>query len=177
MNTNKRALKSFRLQLQELDNLTSSQVSAWRAHTNDLIKKYMAPDSDFIDQFAGSYSLLGESGRYQSDIPQSKDIVKSCIRFIEQNGVYRSGASNFLSRIGDTALWTILGVGVPGLIGVGVFFGNMSSDKQNIELRQENKVLKDSLFVLRTLAVSANAKPNGNTKIVHKKAEPNKRPK
>lgn len=161
------ALKNFKSQLDAVEGLTYQTSRGWKSYTRDIITNFIGPNSKFLVHYTGALSYFTNEQFFERDKLRSREIITQCIRYIEMNGAYKDPNSNFVSRMSETALWSILSVGVTGLLSAGFYFGNLSSDKQNIELRQEVKVLKDSLSLLRLSIKSANKIPNSRADTVH----------
>jgi hypothetical protein len=157
--TVKKAIDILKNQKEKLDRPNEfHRDENWVFQTASYIKDFFGDKStefSFISQF--SFGVLRSNwdsdkdvSRWIADKPiQVKKFLDNCIETLQHKGLFQHQRQNFLYRLSDTALWTIISIAVPGLISVGLFFGNMYSDRQNIELRQENKLLKDSLTLLR----------------------------
>jgi hypothetical protein len=138
----------------------------WLNETSSYIKLFFGENSDQykrIKQF--TFRVQPEKHYYKffdkeipnpnydpSDTPEvAKDFLDSCINSLNNTkSIYQVKKVSFFASLSETAIWTIIGITIPSLISIGLFFGNLYSDKQNIELRQNNKTLNDSLFTLRT---------------------------
>lgn len=131
----------------------------WLIQTSSLIKDFFgdtANEYNFIKDFEFYSNTMDiMSAEYDTNAHINKNskaasqFIDNCIETLNHKGIYKAPKQNSLTKISETALWTIIGIAVPGLISIGIFFGNMYSDKQNIELRQDNKLLKDSLTLIR----------------------------
>lgn len=155
--TVKKAVDILKAQKAKLDNFDNKKQN-WVFQTASYIKDFFGDNStefSFISQFhfhvtSTNYDSPEDVRRWLAEKPiEAKTFLDNCIETLQHKGLVRQPKQNFINQLSDTALWTIIGIAVPGLITIGVFFGNMSSDKQNIELRQEYKLLKDSLTLLR----------------------------
>ena len=188
MTEREKALELLNVQLKELDNITTRDNGRiWEHFTVEVIKKYLGEKSTFLQSFNSSYNFFQDKYSLSSDRSRAKEVIRKCIQYIELNGVQElpknielkqlePPKSNFINRISDTALWTIIGVGIPSLISVGIFFGNMYSDKQNFELRQENRMIKDSLSVLKSYIMSVQERTRNTTDTIHKKLKTDGQP-
>ncbi|AUD02917.1 hypothetical protein [Spirosoma pollinicola] len=189
MTEREKVLELLNVQLKELDNITTRDNGRiWEHFTVEVIKKYLGEKSTFLQPFNSSYNFFQDKYSLSTDISRAKEVIRKCIQYIELNGVQElpktiefvqpePPQSNFINRISDTALWTIIGVGIPGLISIGIFFGNMYSDKQNFELRQENRMMKDSLSSFKSSVMSAQERTRDTTNTVRKKLKNKGQPK
>ena len=153
MNSRK-AIEILQKQKLKLDNPNFLKDENWVFQTASYIKDFFGENSTeyfFISkfQFSAYYSNLDSKqdaiGRLNAQTPKAKKYLENCIETISNKGLYKQPKTNFLNRISDTALWTIISISFTGLIYVGFFFGNLYSDKQNIEIKKENENLKDSI--------------------------------
>ncbi|MBK7872948.1 MAG: hypothetical protein IPJ74_20915 [Saprospiraceae bacterium] len=156
--TVKKAIAILKKQRNKLTDPKHYNDENWVSQTASFIKDFFGDHSleyGFIKQFkfyvrSSNWDSEEDIKRWLSEKPkQAIKFLDNCIETLEDKGLYKKPKINFLSRLGDTALWAIISLGLPGLITIGFFFGNMYSDKQNIELRRENKSLKDSISVLK----------------------------
>ena len=58
--------------------------------------------------------------------------------------------ANFLSKLSDVWLVAVLCVVVPGMFSTGFYLGTQQTDKETVEMRIENREMKDSLVTFRT---------------------------
>jgi len=156
--TVKKAIDILKGQRDKLDNFDNKNQN-WVFQTASYVKDFFGENStefSFISQFqfhvvSSNWDSPDDVRRWLAEKPiEAKRFLDNCIETLQHKGLIKLPKQNSLSRLSETALWTILGVGVTGLISAGFFFGNLYSDKQNIELRQDNKLLKDSLIMFRT---------------------------
>lgn len=158
--------KATKILLSQKKKLTTENLrqDTWRTQTSSLIKDFFGDTSNeylFIKGFEFySKTFDSMSAEYNTNAHINKNskaashFIDNCIETLTHKGLYKQPKPNLISRLSETALWTILGVGVSGLISIGFFFGNLYSDKQNIQLQQENKSLKDSLFILTSSKIN-----------------------
>jgi hypothetical protein len=156
--TVKNAIDILKAQKAKLDNFDNKNQN-WIFQTASYIKDFFGENStefSFISQFhfhvvSSNWDSPDDIRRWLAEKPiEARRFLDNCIETLQHKGLFRQPKQNFLYRLSDTALWTIISIAVPGLISIGLFFGNMNSDRQNIELLQDNKLLKDSLTMLRT---------------------------
>jgi hypothetical protein len=84
-----------------------------------------------VDQAVNSYTVYVEQFLYNS------------LETIQLKGLQKEG--NFLSRISDNWLIASIPVILIGVHTAGTLYGKNLSDTQNIELKSQNRMLKDSL--------------------------------
>jgi hypothetical protein len=155
---NKKAIEILQKQIHKLDDARVHKDENWVYQTASYIKDFFGESSTeytFICNF--SFKVLASNYddpkviNYElaSKPKKAKKYLENCIETISNKGLYKQPKTNFLNRISDTALWTIISISFTGLIYVGFFFGNLYSDKQNIEIKTENEKLKDSLSVFK----------------------------
>lgn len=153
--------KATDILLRQKEKLTTENLrqGTWLIQTSSIIKDFFGDTSDeynFIKDFKFYSNTMDiMSAEYDTNAHISKNskaasqFIDNCIETLNHKGLFKAPKTNSLTQISETALWTIISITVPGLISIGIFFGNMYSDKQNIELRVENKLLKDSVTFLR----------------------------
>jgi len=154
----KNAIDILQKQKAKIDDPKHVNDDNWVFQTASYIKEFFGIESteySFIRQFhfyvkSTNWDSSDDINRWLAEKQiQAKKFLDNCIETLQHKGLVKQPKQNFLNRLSDTAIWSIVSITIPGLISLGAFFGNMFSDKQNIELRQENKLLKDSLTLLR----------------------------
>lgn len=180
--TVKKAIEILKNQKDKLDRPNEfHRDENWVFQTASYIKDFFGDKSteySFISQF--SFGVLRSNSdsdedvrRWIADKPiQVKKYLDNCIETLQHKGLFKQPKHNFLYRLSDTAFWTLLPLVGTGLLSIGFFFGNLYSDKQNIELRQDNKTLKDSLNILRVSAPT-NKVSNGRPDTIIQKSVTN----
>jgi len=139
------------------DNIGNVEVlidGTWKTQTESYIKLFFSeksPEFDHISHFM-LYELPTLEAYAYKAIPGLETFIDNCVESVKNNGLYRIPRGNFLSRLNEGTLVTILIFAIPGLLTVGTLFGKYLSDTQNIELRSTVKTLKDSLILLRNPA-------------------------
>ena len=91
---------------------------------------------------------------------QAAKFIDDCIETLTHKGLYKAPKTNFLQRFSDNILVAAITVIVPALCWVGFMFGRYTSDVQNFDLRQEVKLLKDSISISRISTIN---KPDNKT--------------
>jgi len=154
--TVKKAIDILKAQRAKLDNFDNKNQN-WVFQTASYIKDFFGENStefSFISQFhfhvvSSNWDSPDDVRRWLAEKPiEARRFLDNCVETLQHKGLHKQPKQNFLYRLSDTALWTIISIAVPGLISIGLFFGNMYSDRQNIELRQGNELLRDSLILL-----------------------------
>jgi hypothetical protein len=180
--TVKKAIDILKGQRAKLDDFNNKNQN-WVFQTASYIKDFFGETStefSFISQFyfhvvSSNWDSPDDVRRWLAEKPiEARTFLDNCIETLQHKGLFRQPKQNFLNRLSDTVLWTIISIAVPGLISIGLFFGNLYADKQNIELRQDNKSLRDSLSVFR---ISTNQVTDKRPDTIIKKNIPNDTPK
>lgn len=155
----RKAITILEKQKSKIEDTNHYNDDNWVFQTAAYIKDFFgekSPQFSFIKQFhfyvmsASWESEKGINQRLSEKPDDAKKFLDNCIETLQLKGIYKEPGKNFLYRISDTALWAIIGLAIPGFISIGVFFGNMHADTQNIELRQKNELLKDSLTQIKS---------------------------
>jgi hypothetical protein len=128
--------------------------------TASYIKEFFGEDSPeykFISRF--NFAVLASDDISNEDLQymftekekQIKIFLDNCAETLNHKGLFKQPKQNFLSSFSNVELYSFLITIGTILVTVGLFFGNIYSDRQNIELRQDKKKLQDSLIILRKL--------------------------
>ena len=182
--TVKKAIFILKAQKDKLDNFDNKNQN-WVFQTASYIKDFFGENStefSFISQFhfhvvSSICDSPEDIRRWLAEKPvEAERFLDNCIETLQHKGLFKQPKQNFLYRLSDTALWTLIPLIGTGLLSIGFFFGNLYSDKQNIELRQDNKLLKDSLIILKSLS-PRNEVTNSRPDAVIQKSIPNEQPK
>ena len=96
-----------------------------------------------------------------SNIENAINFLLSCIETIKTIGITTENKNIFSKYKTLEIIGFLITLGLI-IYGIGNYFGYEKADKQNIELRQENKLLKDSLTTLRTTFKVPNNITNDN---------------
>jgi len=165
----------------QTDNLTDG---TWLTYTSSFIKDFFGETSqeyNFINNFkfhrnsiSAYYDLIADVNKNR--IVASK-FLDECIEIINHKGLHKSPKQNFINRLSDTALWTLIPLCLAVIWGFGFTVGLFTSDVKNFDLRQENKLLKDSLSDIRASSISTDKISNSRPNAVHNKTITNKTPK
>jgi len=155
----KRAIKSFILQREKINDPKYYSDWQWIAHTCDLITKYIGNESAFyntLSQFR--FQVLNDGTLSNKQIlsalnSKEKDairLVNECIEYIKTNGILKQKKSNFLSRISDGWLIFVIGTLIPGIFYLGYKTHEITTD---YGLRNEEKIksLQKEVDSLKTL--------------------------
>lgn len=163
-----KAIQILEKQRIKLENNEFYADDKWVIQTQDYIGYFFGKDSaqfQYIKNFSFHYFTIGgeskEKIRYELDNIRKNAIqfMYDCIEIINDKGIVNQN-HNFLERINNQTIITIILFLVSGLLYIGYLFGISTTDSKNIELRQENKQLKDSLSIIRMPI----KKPNNITK-------------
>ncbi len=157
-----RAIEILNKQVEKLSEANYEIDHKWTIQTQDYITHFFGTDSPqfkyIIDfKFYGYLELRATEEDIENDKKnQIKDVIRfihDCIEIIENKGTINQN-HNFLEKINNKTLITIILFLISGLLYVGYLFGTSTTDSKNVELRQENKHLKDSLSVRSTLDIT-----------------------
>ena len=169
--TKSKAIKNLNDQINKLKNDNSYEYDDWLRQTKTLIKEIFGVVSEefrFINTFGFSYyptTMPVDNDRIISIRKQIDTIIKyliTCIDTIKQVGV-KTENKNFLSNYKTPELvgyLTTIGI---LLFSIGYYFGYDKGENQNIEIRQELKVCRDSLNTINTTFNIPDNKPKNNS--------------
>ncbi len=156
MNMNK-AIEILQKQKLKLDDQNILKDETWVFQTASYIKDFFGENSteySFISKFEFKVYFTNYQSEQaavielNSKTPKAKKYLENCIETISNKGLYKHPKTNFLTRISETALWTMISVSFVGLLTVGSLFGNWYSNTQNVELKLYNKKLEDSISTI-----------------------------
>ena len=177
----KKAIEILKIQIEKLDNPKIRKDENWIFQTASYIKDFFGKESAEYS-FISNFNFKVPFNQYDNKsfpieqlnlkILKSRQYLENCIETIKVKGLYKHPKPNFISRISETALWAIISISIPGLLTIGGLFGNMISENKNVELKIENKKLKDSILTLKNLSQPITHKNsdtinNNNKKIQH----------
>jgi len=140
------AIQALNKQKEKLTDEEHYNDWAWIAHTADIVKKYIGENSTLhtaITRFSFGVTSYGhvtnEEARAEFDAKErtAARYIDKCIEYIELNGIKREPKINFLQRLSDKVVWSILiGIGT-----FGFFLGNLTKsiqiDREKIKLEQQ----------------------------------------
>lgn len=171
------AIAVLQKQLADLDAITGSNYngySGWRSQTVSFYSDYFGVNSQeygYLNAASANtlylegYAVDQERDRFIGTI---KSKVKQDIDTLRIKGLPKQPEIpkiNFLYRINDSVLVSIIIFVITALLGVGSLWGKYLSDTQNIELKQEVKFLKDSIAIFKIpIPQKADAIPEDTTK-------------
>jgi hypothetical protein len=166
-----KAIKMLSRQLAKLEDKDFIADEKWIIHTQDYIKYFFGDDSpqyDYIKKFTFYISyyvntpddkIKAEKERVRNN---AKQFIRDCSEIIEFKGIINQN-HNFLERINNQTLIPVIITIISGILFIGYLFGISTTDSKNVELRQEikemkqyNKILKDSLSISPTSKISDN---------------------
>lgn len=152
--TEKKAIEILKNQIKTFDNVSIYKDSVWVSKTASYIKSFFGFDSEEYKHII-NFKFDIPYDKFESEISvtnKRKDkhirmiqYLENCIELIQNKGLYKTPKTNFLNRISETAIWTIISVSFVGLLTIGSLFGNWYSNTQNVELKIYNKKLEDSI--------------------------------
>lgn len=157
--TTKKAVKILEEQVLKLE---QSKSEALLLQTQSFIKDFFGENSDEYKVSKNLSFRIISNGLSNEQIKQAfKYKQEEAIKFLNTSidTLKRKGVKKepFLNSISETTFWAIVGLSIPSLFGIGFFFGELKSDKQNIDLRLELKKTQDSLvFIKETSKHKAN---------------------
>lgn len=142
-----KAISILENQIYKLENIEEVNIAIWNDATNSYLKLLFGESSrqsSFLDRYYWETSVPNSKRTFK--IQKNKAIVflKECIEVVENVNVYKPPVENWFSKIPD---W-VINMGLPALFFMGLFLGNLSSDKQNVDLRQEKKIIEEKLSSL-----------------------------
>ena len=180
--TVKNAIDILRQQKAKIEDPNHTNDETWVFQTASYIKEFFgdnSPEYKFIARF--TFQVLVQDDISNEDIryfllekrTKAKTFLDNCIETLQHKGLFKEPKQNFLSNFSTSEMYSFLLAIGSILITIGFFFGNMYSDKQNTDLRQDKKVLKDSLIILKKLTPSNKISPTRTNKIIKNPIENN----
>lgn len=156
--------KAVKILEKQLGRLNSESDKNWILQTKSYVKDFLGEESLEYKSIR-YFEFTRPSSNFKEDANKrwrkdSEDEIKAnilaIIEVIKSKGLKKEP---FLNSISKTAFWAIVGILIPGLILIGFFFGELKSDKQNIDLRLELIKTKDSLLFFNTISPKPNTRP------------------
>jgi len=96
-------------------------------------------------------SFNEDNEKYNKEIKEKLiKVLNDGIDTIKHFGAYKEPKPNFLARIPN---W-LLGILITGLFTLAIMIGQILSDRQNFDLKQENKELKERLSSIPSKSIS-----------------------
>lgn len=168
--TKEKAIQILTRQRDKLDDPKVPNDDAWIFQTADYIRQFFGDNSQqfsYISQFKfGVWYKTSDSSdvikaRLDQNLREVKQFLDNCIEAINDTGLYKPPTTNFLNKLSDTALWTIIPFVVTVTFSAGLLVGKYFSDTQNIELKQELKKCQDNSPI--TIPTFPNSNPITDT--------------
>jgi len=152
----KKAIKILQGQIEKLDSYDDPKDETWVFQTAEYIKGIFGENSSqysYISNFHfGVYSISGESNevirnRLLQKQKKVRNFMLGCIETINITGVAKVPKPNFIYRLSDTALWTLITFTITIVFSAGYLLGHYISDIKNIELRRELNQYKEKFEI------------------------------
>jgi hypothetical protein len=143
------AIKNLENQKRKLLNGDTNKV--WIGETSEFIKMYLGECEQYKTiqtlQFKENPLVYEMTSflKFEEEKKLAIKILDSCILLIQHNGLIKKPTINFIQKLSDGALATIICFAIPALIGIGYYFGQNKFDKdyyQNLEIKKGNDSLK-----------------------------------
>jgi hypothetical protein len=151
--TKKKAINILIKQRDKIDDINSPNDETWVFQTAEYIRQFFGDSStqfSYISQFSFivKYSNRDNDESVRQWLAQkprdAKQFLNNCIEDITHTGLYKKPTVNFLSKLSDTAIWTIIPFVLTVVFSSGYLLGQYFADIKNIELRQELKKYQDN---------------------------------
>ena len=122
----------------------------WLGKARGYISNIFGKSSFQYDRFyrASFYENIHDKNQETKD--RLVKVLNDGIETINHFGAYKEPKSNFLSRI---PTW-LLAIIITGMFSFAVMIGQILSDRQNFDLKQENKELKEKLSIMLSDSIS-----------------------
>jgi len=160
------AIKAFEVQKEKLNNNQYYNDSDWVAQTSDIAKKYIGGDSSqyaYITNFKfGIYKFNplesdSEQMHFELDrkVRKAERYINNCIEYIKLNGIKKEPKINFIQKLSDRVVWSILVAIATLAYFIGSQVKSYQIDKEKIKLEQkietQNKQIEDFKSILKSL--------------------------
>lgn len=122
--------------------------------TGSYIKDLFGENSteyNFISRFTFTIKVMSNTTvdeRRQLLIEKEESAIKfidNCIETIENKGLYKSEKVNFLKSLDNSTLIGVIIFFGSTIFAIGYYFGTEKINVENIELKRDNEILKDSI--------------------------------
>jgi hypothetical protein len=144
--TTKKAIEILTKQRDKIDDINYPNDETWVYQTAEYIRQFFGENStqfSYINRF--SFSVLATNYDSKEAVRQwmaqkprdAKQFLNNCIEDLKHTGLYKKPSVNILSKLSDTALWTIIPFTLTTVFTGGFLLGQYLTDIKNIELRQE----------------------------------------
>lgn len=154
--------KAIKILLVQRDKLLDKKIykdENWVFQTASYIKDFFgehSPEYKFIGTYTFTALAHNQMSKEEKQLlfkdKENKAVIflNNCIETIQNKGLFKPPKKNFLQRIGNSAVWTIIGILVPALFSVGFLIGQYFTDTKNIDLKTQVKQLQDSLNIVKS---------------------------
>ncbi len=168
--TTKRAIEILTKQRDKIDDRNYPRDETWVFQTAEYIRQFFGDNStqfSFISQFKfgvrrSNWDREEDVKRWLAQKPEdAKQFLSNCIEDLKHFGLYKPPTMNFLSKLSDTALWTLIPFILSVVFSGGYFFGQYFSEVKNIELRQELKKYQNTSST--TITILPDSQPTTDT--------------
>jgi len=149
-----KAIKILNEQSEKLKKLELFTTHNWTVETRTYLTEFFGKDSYQSEHFRMNMMDIKSDQKKEQII----DFLNDCVNIISNRGLYKPPTENWFSKLPN---W-LFSLGLTALFGLGIVIGNVTNDKQNFELRQENKELKNKLLSIPTDSISNQDKDLSN---------------
>jgi hypothetical protein len=134
----KKAILILNQQSDKLKKLELFTTHNWTVETRTYLTEFFGKESYQTEHFRMNLTDIKSDQKKEQVI----DFLNNCANIISNKGLHKPSTENWFSKLPN---W-LFSLGLTALFGLGIVIGNVTNDKQNFELRQENKELKNKLL-------------------------------
>ncbi|PIQ21067.1 MAG: hypothetical protein COW65_11250 [Cytophagales bacterium CG18_big_fil_WC_8_21_14_2_50_42_9] len=167
----KDAIDILNKQIGKLNDPNYPTSDLWAVQTSSFIKKFFGENSDeYI--YVKTLKVRSEWNKLinwpHEDKQAAKLFLSQCIQTIERTGLYRPPKGNIFTTTRNEILVPAILVIMGGIFYFGFYVGNINSNNNTYELKEEIRIQKDSIRTYRQSVKSLNSEIKSLKKEINK---------
>jgi hypothetical protein len=148
-----------------LDDNNYKATDLWAVQTSTFIKKFFGETSS-EHEYIRNLKVRDEWEKMREWEKKDKDsarlFLRQCIQTIERIGLYEPPQSNIFTSLSNEVLVPAVLAVIGGVFYFGFYVGNINSNNDRYELKEEIRTVKDSLKLYRQKVEILNTQPKSS---------------
>jgi hypothetical protein len=141
-----KAIRILKEQSEKLKPLEILNTQNWTVETQTYLSEFFGKQSYQSEHFRMNLTDIRSERKKEQII----SFLNDCSNIISNKGLYKSPTENWFSKLPD---W-IINLGLPALCFISFGTGILFTNNNNLELRNENKKLKEQLLLISSDSIT-----------------------